>query len=188
MIKYTDEALVKKARKDVRHFATLIDRYESKLKCYILRISAFSPEEAEELLQEVFLSVWENLNEFDESLKFSSWIYRMAHNRTISAFRAHQTRGLDKKARVDEDLFHNLPSQLNIPQELNQKMNAQKVREVLSSLPEHYKEVLVLYYFEEKKYEEIADVIKKPTGTVSTLIHRAKKAFLSHINKANITF
>ena len=83
----TDEELVKLALQKQEHFVYLINRYQHKLLRYIKRISNFSVEETEDILQEVFIKVYRNLEGFDQSLKFSSWIYRIAHNQTISHFR-----------------------------------------------------------------------------------------------------
>ena len=68
----TDEQVVLSAQSDLEMFAVLVERYEKKLKFYILRISNCTDLEAEEILQEVFLKAWKNLNGFDVGLKFSS--------------------------------------------------------------------------------------------------------------------
>src|SRR5665648_188700 len=79
----TDNELVKLSLDNPDHFFCLTKRYESKLLRYIMRISKFSHEDAEDVLQDVFIKTYYNLNEFDSELKFSSWIYRIAHNQTI---------------------------------------------------------------------------------------------------------
>ncbi|MDD5489902.1 MAG: sigma-70 family RNA polymerase sigma factor, partial [Candidatus Moranbacteria bacterium] len=76
----TDEEMVALTLKNQDYFACLVERYEPKLMRYIRRISAATQEDAEDLLQDVFVKVYRNLNDFDQKLKFSSWIYRIAHN------------------------------------------------------------------------------------------------------------
>ena len=184
----SDGQLVLKSLEEVDCFAFLMGRYEGPLRNYILRISSFSYMEAEEILQEVFLKVWKNLLEFDQGIKFSSWIYRIAHNETISSYRKAKSRGIEKRTDLDEDLFHNLPSKWDVPKALDQHFTAELIREILDSLPDKYRGVLVLRYYEDKSYDEISDILKKPSGTVSTLLNRAKKAFLDALELRNISF
>ena len=91
----TDEELVQKSLKDIEFFAELFERYEQKLMKYILRISAFSYEQSEEILQESFIKAWKNLQGFDKDLSFSTWIYRIVHNTTISEWKKTQTKNKD---------------------------------------------------------------------------------------------
>lgn len=179
----SDEKLVQKSLQDVNYFGTLIERYENKLQTYILRISSFSLEEAEDILQEVFLKAWKDLASFDQTLKFSSWIYRIAHNHVISSYRKHKSRGYDKNVSLDDKLFHLASPELAIETQLNQKTQAQFVRATLLLLSSTYREILVLRYFEDKSYAEISDILKKPEGTVATLLSRAKKQFKELILK-----
>ncbi len=185
---FSDEELIKKSLEDLDFFGELVDRYEPKLKNYILRISAFSLEEAEEILQEVFLKVWKNMNDFSPDMKFSSWIYRIAHNETISAYRKSAARGEDKKMELDETLFEILPDKVDLTKEIDQKLNAHLVRKVLENMSENYREVLILYFLEDKSYEEISDILRKPMGTVATLLNRAKQNFREETEKLKIKF
>jgi RNA polymerase sigma-70 factor (ECF subfamily) len=128
-------------------------------------------------LQEVFLKAWKNLNGFDVGLKFSSWIYRITHNETISTFRKSKSRGEDQKTNIEPELYENLPDDTHFVDEIDQKMTAAEVQAILKSLPENYREVLVLWFVEDQSYEEISDILMKPSGTVATLLNRAKKQF-----------
>ena len=184
----SDEELVQKSLKNIDYFACIYERYEQKLIRYILRISSFSFAEAEEVLQEAFVKAWQNLNEFDGDLKFSSWIYRIVHNTTITEWKKTQSKGKNQKQEIDEELFHNLPSSLNIEKEINQKFNKENIRKILQLMPEKYREVLILKFLEEKDYQEISDILKKPSGTIATLINRAKKSFYEIAKEENISF
>lgn len=183
-----DEALVKKSLENIDYFACIYERYEEKLIRYILRISSFSYAEAEEILQEAFVKIWRNLNEFDESLKFSSWVYRIVHNTTINEWRKSQSKGKDQKQEIDDELYKNLPSNLNIESDLGKKVDKEGIKKVLQLMPEKYSSVLILKFLEEKDYNEISDILKKPKGTVATLINRAKKSFFQIAEKENISF
>ena len=183
----TDEELVKKSLENIDYFAYIFDRYENKLTRYILRLSTFSLNEAEEVLQESFIKAWKNLNDFDESLKFSSWIYRIVHNTTITEWKKSQSKWKDKKQELDEEIFVNLPSSLNLEDELDKKLNSEHIRKILNLMPEKYSEVLILKFLEDKDYKEISDILKKPWWTIATLINRAKKSFQETQKNFNIT-
>lgn len=179
----TDEELVGKSLENIDFFETLINRYEERLMYYIMRISSFSREDAEEVLQEVYINAWKNLNSFDQSLSFSSWIYRLTHNQTISSFRKVSSRGLDTQESIDDHIFH-LKSDVQDAHALLEKMeDSDHVRKAVFRLQQKYRDVLVLYYFEDKTYAEIADVLKRPAGSVATLLHRAKKKFKSELSE-----
>jgi len=184
----SDEELVKKSLRNIDYFAYIYERYEKKLTRYILRISSFSLEEAEDILQEAFIKAWKNLNEFDGNLKFSSWIYRITRNTTITEWKKSQSKGKDKKQELDEELFLNLPSSLDIEKKADQKFNKENIRKILQLMPEKYREVLILKFLEEKDYREISDILKKPSGTIATLINRAKKSFYEIAKEENISF
>lgn len=173
----SDKAIVQAALTDLEMFGVLVERYEKKLKFYILRISNCSELEAEEILQDVFLKAWKNLNSFDEGLKFSSWIYRITHNETISAFRKTKSRGENQRTDLEPELFENLPDDTNFVAELDQNITAEEVQKVLKTLPNIYREVLILRFIEDQSYQEIGDILMKPSGTVATLINRAKAQF-----------
>jgi len=86
-IEKPDEELIALALDNQEYFYYLMKRYEKRLLSYILHISNFLSGDAEDVLQEVFIKTYKNLRAFDKSLKFSSWIYRIAHNETISEYR-----------------------------------------------------------------------------------------------------
>jgi RNA polymerase sigma-70 factor (ECF subfamily) len=173
----TDEELVAKALEDPEAYVFLVQRYEGKLLRYIMRISRGTREDAEDLLQDVFLSAYKNLNDFDQELRFSSWVYRIAHNKVISHFRKVTARPKTTTYEGDSQILNILASEENIERDLEKKYTAQEVLEVLDQLEERYREVLVLKFLEEKDYKEISDILEKPMGTVATLISRAKKQF-----------
>ena len=183
-----DEELVQKSLQDIKYFACLFERYEKKLIRYILRISSFSEEEANDVLQEAFLKIWKNLNKFDSSLKFSSWAYRITRNTTISEWKKSKSYGKDKQIKIDGELLENFPSKVGLEKEFHEKDISGEIRKILNALPEKYSEVLVLKFLEEKDYNEISDILKKPPGTIATLIYRAKKAFRKEAGRKNILF
>jgi RNA polymerase sigma-70 factor, ECF subfamily len=173
----TDEELVALTLKNQDFFSCLVDRYTDKLTRYIMRISASTREDAEDLLQEIFVKVYRNLNSFDADLKFSSWIYRIAHNQVISQWRKMKSRPQVIKFEADEDFLKFIAGEEDLALDTERKFAAAEVRSLLEDLDKKYKEVLVLKFLEGKDYKEISDILEKPLGTVATLINRAKKQF-----------
>lgn len=182
----TDEEIVILALDNQVYFATLIERYEKKLMAYVLRISNFSIEEAEDVLQEVFIKVYTNLNAFDPDLKFSSWIYRITHNQVVSMHRKAQARPQGDSIDADEELLRKLASSFDTSNEANIELLKENINKILNKIDAKYREVLVLRFLEEKDYKEISDIIKKPMGTVATLLNRAKTAFRKEMKKQKI--
>lgn len=176
----TDEELVKLALENPDHFLCLSKRYEKKLLYYIMRISKFTRDDAEDILQEVLIKTYYNLNGFDPSLRFSSWIYRITHNETVSAIRKKSVRPSVSFERVDLEKFEDA---LDLVKELDKTLDRQNINRALSKLEDKYREVLVLRYLDEKEYLEISDILKKPVSTVGNLILRGKKLFKDEYQK-----
>jgi RNA polymerase sigma-70 factor, ECF subfamily len=184
----TDEELVALTIENPDFFSCLVDRYTAKLTRYIMRISASNREDAEDLLQEIFVKAYRNLNDFDQSLKFSSWIYRIAHNQVISQWRKMKSRPQVIKFEADEDFLKFIAGDEDLARDTERKFAAEEVRELLSELDEKYREVLVLKFLEGQDYKEISDILQKPLGTIATLINRAKKQLKNMIEKKGIKF
>jgi len=177
----TDNELVKLSLDNSEHFLCLTRRYESKLLHYIMRISKFRKEDAGDILQDVFVKIYYNLNEFDDSLKFSSWVYRIAHNQTISEIRKKSSRPSIPFEKEDIDRFEDA---FDITKEIDNSFDRGEINEVLSRLDEKYREVLILRFLDEKDYVEISDILKKPVSTVGNLILRGKKLFKEEYEKS----
>lgn len=182
----TDEDLVRLALENQGNFLYLLKRYEDKLMRYILRISNFSREEAEDILQDTFIKVYQNLNDFDPELKFSSWIYRITHNQVISHYRRHQARPEGYKIELSDELANRLAADLDTPREIDLALLRKNLEAALLNIDEKYREVIVLKFFEGLDYREISDVLKKPIGTVGALINRAKIKLRDEIAKKKI--
>jgi len=175
-----DANLVKLTLKNPENFALIIEKYQKPFFYYIKRISNISDEDIEDELQEIFLKIYQNLNNYKTDLKFSSWVYRIARNHIISHYRKIKARPqkISNDWEINESILQNIATDLNLADEMEHKLLAQKIKLTLDKLDLKYKEVLIYKFFEEKTYDEISDIIKKPTGTVGTLINRAKKQFI----------
>ena len=184
----TDEELVTLTLQNNKYYLYLMERYEKKLLRYVMRISSLRKEDAEDVLQETFIKTYKNIDDFDVSLKFSSWIYRIAHNETINFLRKNRVLKNAINNAFNEGEVEELISEINQEEEFESKILKDRVQDVLNKMNEKYKMVLVLKFIEEKDYKEISDILQKPMGTVATLINRAKKQFRELAKKGGNNF
>lgn len=186
--RFSELEIIQKSLSEVDYFSCLYERYEARLMRYIKRLAHVTDTEAEDILQESFISIWKNLHAFDQSLKLSSWVYRIVHNQALSAFRKKKSYGKDNKVAWDDALNANLPDDTTLADAGEMQNIDLSLHEVLEQLPLPYKEVLMLKFLENMGYEEISDVLKIPEGTVATRINRAKKAFKLLAEAQHISF
>ena len=170
----TDEELVVLSAASSEWFYCLARRYEEKLLRYIRRISGMSPDEAEDVLQDVFINTYYHLHRFDSRLKFSSWVYRIAHNQTISAIRKRAVR---PTILIDEYDAESWADDTDLIGALDGQRDRELINAALLRLDEKYREVLMLRFLDEMDYVEIADILEKPLSTVGNLIARGRKKF-----------
>lgn len=183
----TDEEVVEMVKKNKQCYVCLMERYEDKMLRYVRRISGVSDETAQDIVQDIFLKVYININAFDPELKFSSWLYRIAHNETINFWRRNNKK---KKANIswddNEALQNIIKDEKNTEQDVYQKITNEKLLGAVNRLDEKYQDVIMLNYLEGKSYQEIADILNKPMGTVGTLINRAKIKLAEELKKIGI--
>lgn len=179
----SDENLAGLSLKNQKYFLFLVNRYQDKLKNYIRRLTNIREEDIEDLLQEIFIKVYVNLNDFDRDLRFSSWIYRIAHNQVISHHRKISVRPEGSAVSIDGSAALQLAADIDLNMNVDEAILKEEVAKVLRILDPSLREVLVLKFLEEKNYQEISDILKKPLGTVASLINRAKKEFAAEFSR-----
>jgi RNA polymerase sigma-70 factor (ECF subfamily) len=172
----SDAEVVARTLVDTSAFALLVTRYETKLTRYIRRLGVQNPEDQQDVLQDIFIKVYKNLNAFDTSLSFSSWIYRITHNEAISFYRKKRIRPEGNLILDSEEILQFQPHAADSAETLfDASLGVDAVNSALQKLEPKYRNPIILRYFEYKEYEEISDILKIPTGSVGTLIHRGKK-------------
>ena len=171
----SDQELVAATLQDRHAFILIVERYQAPLKRYIIRLGCADRYDAEDILQEVFLKCYVHLNDYDTSLKFSSWLYRIAHNETISLFRKKRVRPITVSTEEDLKIFDNIKEEKDFLDILIKESDAKNLHDALELVNEKYRTAIVLRFFEEKSYTEISDILQIPEGTVATYINRGKK-------------
>ncbi len=170
----TDEqicSLLQAGNKDV--YGEIIERYEAKMTRYARRFFR-DVYDIEDLVQDVFVKAYININSFDTSMKFNPWIYRIAHNIFVNKIAWKSIRNyipID----ADEFLPHTLPSPENTQKESMQREEKDILEKYLNRLDEKYKTPIILFFYEDMSYNEISEILKIPSGTVGIRIKRGKE-------------
>jgi RNA polymerase sigma-70 factor (ECF subfamily) len=170
----TDEELASLVQQgQIEEFGKLMKRYSAKLFRYGKQFLK-DVDNIEDVVQDVFIKTYKNINSFDTSQRFSPWIYRIAHNTYINAIKK-QNSGPLYLFDFDTIISHTVVEEDQATKEREQKEIKEIVDKGLSEIEPKYREILVLYYIEDLSYKEISDILQVPIGTVGVRVMRAKK-------------
>lgn len=163
---------------DERAFDELVRRYQGRLLRFVHRMIG-DLERSEDLVQEAFVRVFQHVHRFDQSKKFSTWVYTIARNLARSELRNSSNRVevlCQNFAEEDDPMEWADPSPG--PDELYRKRRLREtVEDAVAMLPEKYRAVFVLRELEGRSYEEIAEIADCPVGSVKSTLNRARQHF-----------
>lgn len=187
-----DRSLVKQAlegREDA--FKYLMHKYGKALYHHIYRMVR-SKGEVEDLVQESFIKAFSALPSYSAEYAFSTWLYKIATNHTIDYLRKKKlpTFSIDKPIQTkDGALEYEVPDVTYRPdRHIVTDQRKELIQEAINTLPEKYYRVIVLRHQQEKSYEEIAQELDLPLGTVKAHIFRARKLLYKHLREKRDTF
>lgn len=147
----------------------VIDRHAERLRRFLVR-QRISPEDAEDILQETFANVWRARARWQPEARFSTWLYRIAVNLMLSRLRTHQ------RERPREALVADVAARECRPSTRLERSEARvRVRQAVDALPEQQRLALTLRCYEERTYNEIADVLGVSMEAVKSLLFRARE-------------
>jgi RNA polymerase sigma-70 factor (ECF subfamily) len=167
-------------------FAELVRRYQRPIAAYVYRMVG-DYDAALDLTQEVFIKVYASLSRYRPEFKFSTWIYKIAHNAAIDHLRRHATR--EAVANSDDNRAEATVEsrRLSPEQESERSERCSEIEEVVQLLPAPYRELILLRHAQDLSYEEIAEVTGLPLGTVKNRLFRAREAMRAHLLQRGIT-
>lgn len=176
----SDSELVKKTLAgNTASFGTLVERYKNRVYNIAYRMLN-NPEDAEDIAQEVFISAYKSLHNFDTQKRFEPWICRIANNLCIDFLRRRKYQSvslnenggyLDEEANVIQ-----IPDKSPGPHKLAENTELKEIMErTISELPPKYRIALMLRYIEDFTYSEIADALDMSVETIKTHIHRGRE-------------
>lgn len=149
----------------------IVRQYSPAVYRFCLRMLR-NDEDARDVAQEAMLKVMRSLDRVDPDKRFSTWVFGIARNSAIDAYR--RRRHLSDEGPIEPADPSPSPLELSTRQE-----RAERLQDAMDSLPPMYREVLVMYHFEHMKYREIADILDLPIGTVMNRIFRARERLRS---------
>jgi RNA polymerase sigma-70 factor (ECF subfamily) len=171
----TDEEIATRVQKGDREaFGVLIERYEQKLTRYGRKFLS-EREDVRDLVQDTFIKAYANIRGFEASRRFSPWIYRIAHNEFVNAIKKRSGKEMISLSLPDFDtLFPHPLAKEEADDQAKRKELKDALDGSLDAIGAKYREPLVLYYYEEMDYQEIADVLQIPVSTVGVRLKRGR--------------
>jgi RNA polymerase sigma-70 factor (ECF subfamily) len=160
---------------DDRAFAVLVERHGATVWQAVREIVGDAAD-VEDVVQESFISAYRALPGFRGEAQFRTWLLRIAHNAAVTRAQQRARRRESAFPQDEEEAGADaFPSSEKLPDELlDAKVLEEHLAQLIDGLPDHYRVVLVLYYYEQLTYEEIAEVVGRPINTVKAHIRRAK--------------
>jgi len=158
-------------------FAQLLDRYEHKLYrlcCALLRDTTL----AQDAAQEALVRIWRALPNYDGRASLSTWMYAITRNRCLTAMarRRDESALLDSAADAEQVSVEDV-----VPDEQSALLNA-----LIGQLPQRYRHVLTLFYYEDRSISEVAAMLAIPEGTIKTTLHRARAALMEKLRRRGL--
>lgn len=173
-----DEVLMGRAQMgDVRAFADLVERYKDPMFNLAFRMLR-DRQEAEDIAQETFLHVFRALGRFQAGERFSPWIYRIATNLCLDKLRRSKgvSISLDAPKGPEADVYLQVVDPGDGPEEALELSELKgDVQKAVDALPERYRAIVILRHLHDRSYEEIAQIVDLPLGTVKTRLFRARE-------------
>src|ERR1051326_1882450 len=169
-------------------FEELVRRYQRPIAAYVYRMVG-SYDAALDLTQEVFIKVYNSLSRYRSEFKFSTWIYKIAHNAAIDHLRRHAAReqGLTTPQET-ERIETSVESRWFTPeQESERSERRSEIEAVVQLLPTTYRELIVLRHSQDLSYDEIAEVTGLPLGTVKNRLFRAREVMREQLLERGIS-
>jgi len=174
-----DKRLIEQALSgDEKAYESLLNKYRNLVFSIMLKMVR-NKQEAEDLTQEAFMKAFSSLATFNDEFAFSTWLMKIASNNWIDFLRKRKLRTYSIHEPVqykDEKIEIDIPDHDPTPEKtLIQSERNRMIEETIQALPERYRYVIILRHKEEKSYEEIAEIMNLPLGTVKAQIFRARE-------------
>lgn len=170
-----DDVLLVSASKrgDQDAFAQLVQRHQRRVFNLVFRMLQ-DYEEASEITQEAFLAAWQGLPTFRGDARFSTWLHRIAYNSALKQVEQRKRDRALQSAMQAEQVIAEAGNEGRMEADLEQHAQQEFIRENLATLPTKYRVVLTLRHIQDMTYEEMAEILAVPVGTIKTHLFRAR--------------
>lgn len=160
-------------------FNLLMRKYQQRIYWHVRRL-VLNHEDADDIVQDVFVKVWKHLNNFRQDAQLYTWIYRIGTNESITF--------LNKKKQQQnvplDDVLPQLSEYLTQDHYFNGDQAEKKLQEALLTLPEKQRLVFTMKYFDDLKYQEISDILETSVGALKASYHLAVKKIEDFLTKS----
>ena len=173
---YTDEKLISRFQAgDERAYVELVNRYKDKLLNFVFQFLG-DIEQAEDVVQDTMLRLYEKKHYYKEIAKFSTWIYTIARNLANTELRKRKRRKPTYLSQMSkEERQYEIPAvQDDVDQSLHNEFINDRIQSAINNLPEHFKLVIILRDIQELSYDDISNIVEVPLGTIKSRINRAR--------------
>ena len=176
---------------DLKAYQELIEKYQ-KLVAHIVYRLLSSRDDYEDICQEVFIKVYQNLSKFKQESKLSTWIGRIAYNTAVNYLRKEKVPLYEDLKREETGEGHDITERINTEkrdedatphQQLETKDRADLVRRLIENLAAPYRTVITLYHLDQLSYQEIAVMMDLPEGTVKSYLFRGRQKLKQSLMK-----
>ena len=171
-------------KEDTRHYAfnLIVRAYQKRLYAFVRRMVT-DPDETQDVLQNVFLKAWTGLERFREDAQLYSWLYRIAHNESITHLKRMRRGLFVSESSVIDRLTTTLDSSEHFSGDIIQK----KLQKAVMTLPTKQRAVFTIMYFEEMKYEQMSTITGTSVGALKASYHIAVKKIEAQLTRPDQT-
>lgn len=162
-------------------FRLLLKKYQQKIYWHVRRL-VIDHDDADDIVQDVFIKVWKNLENFRENAQLYTWIYRIATNESITFLNKKKQRA---QISLEDESAAYLTDSLSEGSHFNGNRAQQKLQEALLTLPEKQRLVFNMKYFDDLKYEEISEILGTSVGGLKASYHIAVKKIEQYFNESD---
>ena len=172
---FTDEELISRFQNgDERAYVELVNRYKERLLNFVFQFLG-DIEQAEDVVQDTMLRLYEKKHYYKEIAKFSTWLYTIARNLANTELRKKKRRKTTYLSQLSKERQFEIPAiQDDVDQPLQNEYVNDRIQSAINNLSEHFKVVIILRDIQELSYEEISNIVEVPLGTIKSRINRAR--------------
>jgi RNA polymerase sigma factor (sigma-70 family) len=171
---------------DQKAYAELMQRYKDSIYFMALKM-VNNKDDAMDLTVETFGRAFENIEKYKPDFAFSTWLFRIATNNCIDFIRKKRLNVISLQSLTEEDIddkqLHILSDNLNPEETSIKKQEREKLKNIIDHLPQRYRTLIILKYYDEKSYEEIAQQLDLSLGTVKAQLFRARDLMSKVMNR-----
>ena len=172
---YTDEELIGRFQNgDEQAYIELVNRYRDRLMSFVYR---FVNDEvvAEDIVQDTLVKLYTHKDYYRNIAKFSTWLYTIAGNLAKTELRKKKRRKVTNLSEMGRDDWeYDIPSDEDTAKIVHGQFAGEQIHKAIQSLPDHFREVIILRDIQELSYEEVSNIVEVPLGTVKSRINRAR--------------